>query len=411
MAIQIENGFIRMGQSNDNRRVSLDTLLLWLKQKRHHMQVRKSDCVQQDTDPQRGERRMTKQAQENEKAYLSSLTSVYLAMLASVYLLYPGLGGYQEIVTQKWETYLILSGTYIVAMGIFKLDLTLARVRGVVSLKREGRPMGPSQRLVIGYLLATSLSTFLSQYWSTAIWGSGRREGLITITLYCISFFLVSRYVHPKRWMLWLFAVTISANCIVALLQFAGYNPFYLYPDGMDYYDGNMLYSGSFLGMVGYVDILSALLSLAIPAFFAALLRWKDSRRRYLLIVPMALCTFVLLQAFVAGGILGVSGAVLLSVPVLLESKTMRRRARFIVVAAILLLAAGVYCFGEHMGGFFYEASELMHGRWDDRFGSGRLYIWRSVLPLVKERPLFGGGPDTLGLRTTAAFDGSELSN
>ena len=92
---------------------------------------------------------MTKQAQENEKAYLSSLTSVYLAMLASVYLLYPGLGGYQEIVTQKWETYLILSGTYIVAMGIFKLDLTLARVRGVVSLKREGRPMGPGVKFCV----------------------------------------------------------------------------------------------------------------------------------------------------------------------------------------------------------------------------------------------------------------------
>ena len=57
------------------------------------------------------------------------------------------------------------------------------------------------------------------------------------------------------------------------------------------------------------------------------------------------------------------------------------------------------------MGGFLYEAFELLHGRWDDRFGSGRLYIWRSVVPLVPERPLLGGGPDTLGLRTDAAFE------
>ena len=39
-----------------------------------------------------------------------------------------------------------------------------------------------------------------------------------------------------------------------------------------------------------------------------------------------------------------------------------------------------------------------------DAFGSGRLYIWRSVWPLFSERPLLGGGPDTLGLRTDAAF-------
>ena len=46
-----------------------------------------------------------------------------------------------------------------------------------------------------------------------------------------------------------------------------------------------------------------------------------------------------------------------------------------------------------------------MHGRWSDGFGSGRLYIWRNVMELVPEHPLFGGGPDTLGLRTDAAFE------
>ena len=46
-----------------------------------------------------------------------------------------------------------------------------------------------------------------------------------------------------------------------------------------------------------------------------------------------------------------------------------------------------------------------MHGRWEDSYGSGRIYIWRNVLPLVQERPLLGGGADTLGLRTDAAFE------
>ena len=57
------------------------------------------------------------------------------------------------------------------------------------------------------------------------------------------------------------------------------------------------------------------------------------------------------------------------------------------------------------MGGLLYEAHELMHGRWNDTYGSGRLYIWRNVIKLVPEHPLFGGGPDTLGLRMTAVFE------
>ena len=73
------------------------------------------------------------------------------------------------------------------------------------------------------------------------------------------------------------------------------------------------------------------------------------------------------------------------------------------VVCALGL--AGIYAFGGRLGGFLYEASELLHGRWDDDFGSGRLYIWRNVAELVRERPLLGGGPDTLGLRTEAAFE------
>lgn len=45
-----------------------------------------------------------------------------------------------------------------------------------------------------------------------------------------------------------------------------------------------------------------------------------------------------------------------------------------------------------------------MHGQWDTSYGSGRLFIWQAVWKLVPERLLLGGGPDTLGLRSTAYF-------
>ena len=65
----------------------------------------------------------------------------------------------------------------------------------------------------------------------------------------------------------------------------------------------------------------------------------------------------------------------------------------------------GIYFFGGRLGGFLYEASQVLHGNLDDSFGSGRIYIWRNVLELVPERLLFGGGPETLALRMEAAFE------
>ena len=57
------------------------------------------------------------------------------------------------------------------------------------------------------------------------------------------------------------------------------------------------------------------------------------------------------------------------------------------------------------------ELHALLHGRAEDSFGSGRIYIWKEVWKMVRERPLLGGGPDTLGERglafVKAAADGS----
>ena len=48
--------------------------------------------------------------------------------------------------------------------------------------------------------------------------------------------------------------------------------------------------------------------------------------------------------------------------------------------------------------GWVYEASEVLRGRWDDTFGTRRVYIWRHVLEGIRlEALLLGTGPDTLG--------------
>lgn len=82
-----------------------------------------------------------------------------------------------------------------------------------------------------------------------------------------------------------------------------------------------------------------------------------------------------------------------------LDPKKLRRWLLCLTLAALLLAFLLLYFYDGFPDGFLAQAHALLHGHWDDSFGSGRLGIWRNSLALVKERPLLGGGPDTLGLR------------
>jgi hypothetical protein len=42
-----------------------------------------------------------------------------------------------------------------------------------------------------------------------------------------------------------------------------------------------------------------------------------------------------------------------------------------------------------------YQAREVLHGRPNDDFGSGRVFVWRNSLSVVSEHPFLGTGPDT----------------
>jgi hypothetical protein len=48
-----------------------------------------------------------------------------------------------------------------------------------------------------------------------------------------------------------------------------------------------------------------------------------------------------------------------------------------------------------------YQAREVLHGRPDDDFGTGRVFVWRSSLSVVPEHPFLGTGPDTFDIAFT----------
>lgn len=334
----------------------------------------------------------------------SKISAVYLAGMLSIFLVYCGTNGYVSILRSKWILYLLLSISYLGILLLSRLELTLV---GALPFPRPisfWKALNHPQKTMCLLWFCSAISTILSTHPKLSLWGSERREGLITITLYIGCCLAISLYGKLRPWMLWLFAITMSLNCILALIQLAGYNPFHLYPQGLNYYDKYELYAGEFLGTIGNVDILSAVLCIAIPLFWIALIRGLNPRR-WLLCIPLGLCVIVLFRAFVSGGIVAVCSSILLTIPVLQTTHKARKTAWITVFLLCIIGIVAIYLLGYRTSGFIYEASELLHGHWDDSFGSGRLYIWRTAAELIPQHPLFGCGPDTLGLQIDAAFE------
>ena len=49
--------------------------------------------------------------------------------------------------------------------------------------------------------------------------------------------------------------------------------------------------------------------------------------------------------------------------------------------------------------GFLYEIHEILHGNFDDNFGSYRIFLWKRTIKLIPEYPILGSGPDTFAIR------------
>ena len=94
----------------------------------------------------------------------SVLTAAYFAILLSIYLLYPGRGGYQTITAQKWSVYLLITGVYIAAMLLLHLELAIVGAARLPAPTMLRKTLGLPQKFILLYLFATVLSTLFSEF-------------------------------------------------------------------------------------------------------------------------------------------------------------------------------------------------------------------------------------------------------
>ena len=67
-------------------------------------------------------------------------------------------------------------------------------------------------------------------------------------------------------------------------------------------------------------------------------------------------------------------------------------------------LALMVLYFVNFKSGILYEMHELLHGNFDDDFGTYRIFLWKRTLTLIPQFPILGSGPDTFAIRFMAKY-------
>lgn len=301
-----------------------------------------------------------------------------LALLTFFYLFIP-LGGYARMLEGKFRCYLVLSVPFAL-WGAGRL------------LRRRGT-LCAHERCALLFWALCALSSLCSPHGSAVLLGGSRRVGLVTLTLYVLTFLTLRRYLRPTQRMLPAVALSAALCALLTLLQTWGLDWFY--PDGLGYWDGDAAYPGFFAGTSGNIDFTAYLLAVAVCVLAAAWLRPREKRQHWLL-APLALSLAALVRLRVAGALLGLAAAALLA-PALLFPK--RRRLWLALSAAACGAAVLFLLLYPFSGGTLWEMQCVLRGQGSDAFGSGRLGIWRAVWQLILEKPLLGGGPGTLALR------------
>lgn len=361
-------------------------------------------------------------------------------------------GSYTRITQAKWRGMLVLSGVTAV--------LVLAAVV-LLLVRRQGRKLRfhPAQGLALCYLGWLALSAIFgsladatnSSGQLAVLMGARRYEGLAAQGCYVGLFLLMSLYPPRLRTVMNAAALGMLVYIGFVALQYAGYNPLGLFPEGLSVRTTN-----EFQGLIGNIDMVSGYLCLLSPALlfsFAAggtgllCLLAGSAGMLLMLLIQVQSGLIALAAAWIAlaatallrpelrgrGGVaLGCALAMLSLrlliglpwhdgteeivfphaltvwklVPLLLGAAIalMARRTRKAVpgrwVLALLALgaaagAAAILLGSFPEGGALWELREVLYGRGQDAFGSERLGIWRMTLQMARKHLLFGTGPDT----------------
>lgn len=396
------------------------------------------------------------------ESFAQGMTSIYMYLMLAVFPLFLNQTRYARLTLTKYQFFLGAALTFLLPVLIGALIVHYRAWHRKLDAFKEAVKKVSLTRWFLGlYLVVAILSAIASEHRELVWVGSGRYEGLFTIMLYLLVYFMVSLYGKFSKGHLIAFAGSMSILVGIALTQYFGLNPFQLFPPG------EFPQNSSFFSTIGNSNMVSGIVTLSLPLFAAyfiieeSRLSWLglgaavltfylkliinvDSSTVALLLLPAVMAPIILWHEdwarrlsrllVLGGGFLLtaalessihtriVEGKVLMSMESgsktslflgvglvmillgLVGSKLhVKLKVNYKIITGLLALAILASSIGGLTWLYKYEgenvlltqASRVMQGDLDDRFGSNRIFLWRHSVELAREQSLVGSGPDT----------------
>lgn len=245
---------------------------------------------------------------------------------------------YFDILTIKYKFYyssalvmLVLVIGVCIYWGI--RDFMLFDGHYIKSLRSQGRKnikLSLTDTSVIVFTIVSVISTLQSEFLYESFWGNeGRYNGLFLTLLFCTTYFLISRYVNFKRWMLDAFFAVSLFICVWGILNFFRLDPFYF---KRDLVSDDWIRFTSTIGNINTYTAFVALFMGASSILFISAETWKHKIWYYFCMVISfyAIITGISDNAYLA------IGALLTFVP-LYAFRTWAGVRRYLIVIATLL--------------------------------------------------------------------------
>lgn len=324
------------------------------------------------------------------------ICGIFVLLFFTIHLFVFGPEGYKNITIVKYISFLAISGCFCASMLLCRI---VGRNKAI-----DGGTLSATEVCVMAYMLLTVVSAAVSEFYPETILGVHRREGAVTICIYCVIFLMVDRNLKSEKCIIYLLGIVSTVFSAVCILQFFKINVFNLFPEGLNYYDGGIKYAGEFLGTMGNAGLTAAFLCLSVPILLIYILRAKE-RGRIWLLIPLFMGMAVLFKSKIAAAVLGLAAGLFFILPFSLCTNKRSQKVLSVVEAFVFIVIIALLFFIEFENKTLHEFHEVLHGNFDDSYGSSRIFIWRHTLPLIPERPIFGGGADTLADRIGVIFE------
>lgn len=396
------------------------------------------------------------------ESFAQGMTSIYIYLMLAVFPLFLNHTKYARLTLTKYQFFLGMTITFLLPIFLGGVFLIIKKgIKAPGEIKKEIKGISITQIFVFLYLTAALFSAYFSEYRDLVWIGSGRYEGLLTIMMYILVFFMCSFYGRFTEGHFLAFATGMTVLSFIAFGQYLGLNPFQLFPAG------EFPQNSSFFSTIGNSNMVSGLICLSLP-LFAVYFVTKEGKWAWVGLAASSIVFLLKLIIDVDGSTIGLIGVTFFMIPVLLwDEKWLERLSRIgwlagalsfvafleslvqtkvverqlviqmqaskmtllwlatgivlismafyakrvleknsvnykkmVIIALIVLLVVAVVVLvwlyqydGDHR--LLYEASQLMHGNLEDRFGSNRGFLWKRSVSLAMDQSLFGSGPDT----------------